>query len=72
MQVKLKVEKFTFNIHVGQGYNDFAWLALTGAKLYGEAKHPRGVYTPCLLKYNGLIPHPRDYIYEYLDEDKEK
>ena len=34
-------------------------LALTGAKLYGEAKHPRGIYTPCLLKYNGLIPHPR-------------
>lgn len=50
--------------------------------MYGEAKHPRGIYTPCLLKYNGLTPHPRylllflfnssDYIYEYLDEDKEK
>lgn len=37
MKVKVQVEENLFVINVGQGLNDFAWLAMTAAKLYGKA-----------------------------------
>ena len=38
--VKLFVEEYSFLINVGYGLNDFVWLALMGAKLYGMQKYP--------------------------------
>ena len=63
MKLKVKVEKYKFQINIGQGLNDFAWLALAAAKLYGELKYPKGNYRPCLLDCNGFVPHPRFYKY---------
>jgi hypothetical protein len=36
MKLKVIVEKVPFDIDVGAGLNDFVWLALTAAKMYGK------------------------------------
>ena len=38
MKVKVFVEDMVFNISIGQGLNDLAWLSLVAAKLYGKNK----------------------------------
>lgn len=50
----------TFDISVGEeALNDFAWLALTAAKLYGKQKYPAGNYLPVILRVYDTVPHPR-------------
>ena len=61
MKLKIKIhnDDFVCEINVGNGLNDFTWLALTAAKLYGKFKYPAGNYLPTLLKVGDKIPHPK-------------
>lgn len=55
------VEGKTFEINVGIGLNDLAWLALAAARLYGKAIYPQGNYIPIILLINNVnkMIHPR-------------
>lgn len=66
MKLKVIVEDLKLNINVGQGLNDFVWLALAAAKLYGKTKYPPGNYLPAILKIFDFIPHPRQRIIQLL------
>ena len=74
MKFKVYVEDLFFWVNVGQGYNDFAWLALVGAKLYSNQKNPNANYLPCFLEYKYIEtdmyvpPHPRTKIYNLFKE----
>lgn len=59
MKLKVKVEDLSFDINVGTGLNDFVWLSLATAKLYGKTKYPSGNYLPICLKIGGIPIHPR-------------
>ena len=59
MKLKVKVEEFTFDINVGAGLNDFVWLSLAAARLYGKSKYPNGNYLPKNLKIGQISIHPR-------------
>ena len=60
MKVKINIEKYTFDINIGQGMQDFAWLALVAARVYGKHVVPSGNYTPIYLKIGDFeVPHPR-------------
>lgn len=59
MKLKVRVEEFIFDVNVGSGLNDFVWLALSTAKLYGKKKYPNGNYLPACLKIGGSIIPPR-------------
>ena len=58
MKLKVKVEELTFDINVNS-LNDFVWLSLAAAKLYGKAKYPNGNYLPICLKIGSILIHPR-------------
>lgn len=59
MKLKVQVEDVDLQINVGNGLNDFLWLALTAAKLYGKKKQPTANFMPVLLKFLEMVPHPR-------------
>lgn len=64
MKLKVKVEEQTFEINVGTGLNDFVWLSLAAAKLYGKTKYPTGNYLPICLRIGTIPIHPR-LIFKY-------
>jgi hypothetical protein len=59
MKLKVRIENQIFVISVGFGLNDFAWLAMAAARLYGQSVYPHGNYVPVLLKAGDITPHPR-------------
>jgi len=59
MKLKVKVEEFIFEINVGNGLNDFVWLSLAAARLYGKTRYPNGNYLPICLKIGPILIHPR-------------
>lgn len=77
MKFMCKVEEYTFTVNVGQGYNDFAWLALLAAKLYSNKKNPDSNFLPCYLQFKTpetdmfLAPPPRSKIFEFLKPPEE-
>jgi hypothetical protein len=74
-KLKVFVEDLTFSINVGAGLNDFAWLALTAAKLYSKRKNPNANYLPVYLQMKPqendyfYTPHPRSKLFEIFKED---
>lgn len=59
MKLKVKIEDYVFEINIGNGLNDFVWIALVSAKLYGQKRYPNGNYLPICLKNNGTMIPPR-------------
>ena len=66
MKLEVSVEGKRFNIGVGEGYNDIAWLACAAVRQYSKTVYPHGNYKPSILKIGELpfIPHPRKKIQE--------
>ncbi|KAL4509138.1 hypothetical protein ABPG72_018069 [Tetrahymena utriculariae] len=71
MKLKVQVEDLKLNINVGQGLNDFVWLALAAAKLYGKTKYPPGNYLPAILKIFDYVPNPRQKICNMFKDEKD-
>lgn len=73
IELQIEVEDQKFKVSVGEGLGDFVWVATYAAKLYSNAKYPKGNYIPTLLKIEQagggehLIPHPRSKIRLYLN-----
>ncbi|CAD8095737.1 unnamed protein product [Paramecium sonneborni] len=76
MKFKVQVEEFVFYINVGQGLNDFAWLALAAAKLYSNKKNPDSNYLPCYLRIlsnqgDMFPPPPRAKIFDIVNKEEQ-
>lgn len=62
-------------VYLYQGLNDFAWLALTAAKLYSKQKNPNSNFLPSFLQIKTqdtdfyFTPHPRTKLFEFFKDD---
>lgn len=48
MRLRLKVEDEEFQVEVGKGYNDWAWLSHYAARVYSKTIYPQGTYIPVI------------------------
>lgn len=72
MNIQVRIEDHSFDLSVGSGYNDWAWLGHYAARKFSKVTYPQGTYLPAELylvdKDNQkMYPHAREKIITFLE-----
>lgn len=75
MILKVRIEDHSFNLGVGSGNNDWAWVSHYAARKFAKICYPQGTYLPTQLSIidkegQEYYPHPKEKIQMFLDENK--